>query len=311
MINFRFHIVSLVAVFLALALGIVMGSTVIDRGIVDQLNRRLDVAERNSNEVRGRNNDLSRQLDEVGAFAAETAPVITAGKLRSVSIMLVAVRGTDGADVKATVDVLRGAGANVPAVIWLEPAWLLAGKDDTDRLTLAVGGTAAVGDELRHQALAALVTRLVGRANARADIVPRLIEGGFVAIDTAGGARVDPAVLSVANSRAVVIGDRATAPNTEGVGTAAVRALVDEGEPVAFAEVLKAAAIKDPRGAVVGTVRRDHTLSLRVATVDDLETVPGRVALVLALSDLGRGVVGHYGVGPGAKRQLPESVTAP
>ena len=31
MINFRFHVVSIVAVFLALALGVVMGSTVVDR----------------------------------------------------------------------------------------------------------------------------------------------------------------------------------------------------------------------------------------------------------------------------------------
>ena len=31
MINFRFHLVSLIAVFLALALGVVMGATVIDR----------------------------------------------------------------------------------------------------------------------------------------------------------------------------------------------------------------------------------------------------------------------------------------
>ena len=42
MINFRFHIVSLIAVFLALALGVVMGSTVIDRAIVDGLHDRID-----------------------------------------------------------------------------------------------------------------------------------------------------------------------------------------------------------------------------------------------------------------------------
>ena len=37
MLNFRFHVVSLVAVFLALAIGIIMGSTVIDRALVDTL----------------------------------------------------------------------------------------------------------------------------------------------------------------------------------------------------------------------------------------------------------------------------------
>ena len=37
MINFRFHVVSLIAIFLALALGVVIGAGVIDRGVVDTL----------------------------------------------------------------------------------------------------------------------------------------------------------------------------------------------------------------------------------------------------------------------------------
>ena len=41
MINFRFHLVSLIAVFLALALGVVMGSTVIDRAVVNGLENRI------------------------------------------------------------------------------------------------------------------------------------------------------------------------------------------------------------------------------------------------------------------------------
>ena len=42
MINFRFHVVSLIAIFLALALGVVIGAGVIDRGVVDTLDNRLD-----------------------------------------------------------------------------------------------------------------------------------------------------------------------------------------------------------------------------------------------------------------------------
>ena len=45
MINFRFHVVSLIAIFLALALGVVIGAGVIDRGVVDTLNNRLDSVE--------------------------------------------------------------------------------------------------------------------------------------------------------------------------------------------------------------------------------------------------------------------------
>ena len=41
MINFRFHLVSLTAVFLALGIGIAVGATVVDRATVDFLETRL------------------------------------------------------------------------------------------------------------------------------------------------------------------------------------------------------------------------------------------------------------------------------
>src|ERR671921_798489 len=42
MVTFRFYLVSLVAVFLALAMGVVVGSTLIDRAIVDRLDRSVE-----------------------------------------------------------------------------------------------------------------------------------------------------------------------------------------------------------------------------------------------------------------------------
>ena len=51
MINFRFHVVSLIAIFLALALGVVIGAGVIDRGVVDTLNSRLDRVEAKSDRI--------------------------------------------------------------------------------------------------------------------------------------------------------------------------------------------------------------------------------------------------------------------
>ena len=58
MINFRFHVVSLIAIFLALALGVVIGAGVIDRGVVDTLNNRLDRVEAKSDRIQSENNKL-------------------------------------------------------------------------------------------------------------------------------------------------------------------------------------------------------------------------------------------------------------
>ena len=43
MISFRYHLVSIVAVFLALALGVVVGTTVVKPGLVDQIRHQTDV----------------------------------------------------------------------------------------------------------------------------------------------------------------------------------------------------------------------------------------------------------------------------
>ena len=53
MINLRYHIVSIVAVFLALAVGVVMGSTVIARSELDFLHNRQD-------DLEGKNKNVSR-----------------------------------------------------------------------------------------------------------------------------------------------------------------------------------------------------------------------------------------------------------
>jgi hypothetical protein len=77
--------------------------------------------------------------------------------------------------------------------------------------------------------------------------------------------------------------------------------------------VLAAEAGRDPvgrdpgeRAVFVAFVRDDPQLAPAVSTVDDLEDPKGRVAVVYALEELGRGKAGHYGVGPKASRLLPE-----
>ena len=75
MINFRFHLVSLIAVFLALGLGILVGSTVIDQGIVDRLDTRDQQrpqgeqarARPTSKQLAKQNQQLQQFIDQVGA----------------------------------------------------------------------------------------------------------------------------------------------------------------------------------------------------------------------------------------------------
>jgi hypothetical protein len=68
-INLRYHIVSIVAVFLALGIGVVMGSTVIDRVTVDTLNARVNSVERSVRAADAENRRINGQLQTVRDFA--------------------------------------------------------------------------------------------------------------------------------------------------------------------------------------------------------------------------------------------------
>ena len=83
MINFRFHLVSLVAVFLALALGVVMGSTVIDRAIVDRLSSQIDSVKKRADAERAENRALRDQMKGLENFIAQSQPQVTGRRPRA------------------------------------------------------------------------------------------------------------------------------------------------------------------------------------------------------------------------------------
>jgi hypothetical protein len=77
MINFRFHLASLIAIFLALALGVVVGAGVIDRGVVDTLNNRLDRVSSMVDRVQGENDVLRGENSELSdAISAMQCPAV-------------------------------------------------------------------------------------------------------------------------------------------------------------------------------------------------------------------------------------------
>ncbi len=94
MINFRFHLASLIAIFLALALGVVVGAGVIDRGVVDTLNGRLDSVESKANRIQGENDVLRGEVAELtDAIGAMECPAVNNTMLAE-DVGIVAVRGS-------------------------------------------------------------------------------------------------------------------------------------------------------------------------------------------------------------------------
>jgi len=184
-INLRYHVVSLVAVFLALGMGIVMGSTVIDRVTVDALNNNLNNVRSDINRTREENRTLAEQVAEGRDFADQSLAHVLRDQLPGVPVLVIAVTGIDRKPVEAVNQSLAVAGASPQGTIWITAKMRLDDDGETRALTAAltdaatttttapaaggdpgttsttsatVIGAFSSADEVRQQALAQLVS---------------------------------------------------------------------------------------------------------------------------------------------------------
>lgn len=314
MINFRFHVVSIVAAFLALAVGVVFGSTIVDQAIVDGLRSDLRNTRKGVTEARDQNEQLKSDIERFDNYSDAMAPFIVEDRLSDSSVVLVVERGVDEGLVESQRDLLAAAGASVVVVVWLEPK-VVTPTDYLERLQEIVHATspelvdvrAATFDALAFHMRRGVLTADEQTAPAEEQVdlpVLALADEGFIAIDgDVEALQGSPAELR----RAIIVGSLdATAEAMEMLAEVA-SAFDSEGFEAALGEVSpNATDIVDlpDRGARLLAVT-SGPLATRVATVDNVDELQGRVALVLALADVVDGVVGHYGFGVGATHSSP------
>lgn len=144
MINFRYHIVSITAVFLALGIGTALGSTFLDRYTVDLLDRNISSAEDRIRATDAENGRLETQVDDAEArdreLLASGAPQLLDDRLTDVPVLAVVAAGVDGATVDTVEQVLAATGADLRGSLVL-----------TDELAFADGVDADLAEDLGLQ----------------------------------------------------------------------------------------------------------------------------------------------------------------
>lgn len=315
MINFRFHIASLIAVFLALALGVLMGYGVLSQPTVSGLQHRIDTVENNANARKRENDDLHDQINQLQGYVDGTAQFTASGRLDGVTVPVLAARGVNGDAVTKTVDLLRQSGAKVAGVVWLEAKWSLSNATDVKSLADAIDETEQKPATVRADAWNAVAQRLATGDAASAqigsglpDILQRLSDAGFIKLEAVGD--VTTSGFSFASypgrqARVLLIAGTGEKVDAAELINPAAGALAAAKVPTVAGEIFQAQDKGPDRGALLADIRSDQALEQLVAAVDDLDLEQGRVIAVLALADLGRGVVGHYGYGAGATRSVP------
>jgi hypothetical protein len=305
-LSFRFHIVSLIAVFLALAIGIATGSTFVDRAIVDSLQDRVDTVSANLDARRAENRELGGHIDQLEAYVGDSAPWLVEDRLNGRSVVVVAERGIADEPVEAQVELLRQAGADVPGIVWLEPE--LALEQDEDRAALVEA--LELDEDEAAAALGAALTRLAAEDPEEAgEALAALVDAGFAEVDAAGGESVEPTDVRMASGSALLVTGQESELGGGEVTARVAEALLSAGANVLVGEVYRVVDEGDEghleRGEVLATILDDADLRDQVATDDALDLVRGRTAAVLALEELAAGRVSHVGYGAGADGPVP------
>jgi hypothetical protein len=95
-IDFRYHVVSIVAIFLALTVGLVIGASILSKGVADSL--RSDLSQRNDQIKSQQNqiNELKTQIDQQDKYINSTADQLVTARLSGLCLALVEIAGADG-----------------------------------------------------------------------------------------------------------------------------------------------------------------------------------------------------------------------
>ncbi len=338
MVTFRFYLVSIVAFFLALAVGVVLGS-VLDGGISDSLKDRLARVEANLNDTVASIDEKSAEIKDLQEYVDASAPFAVEGQLPETTAVVVIEPGIELGPVQDLVLRLRQSGASVAGILALEPSWNLKDKADREQLAL-IAEAADVSVAQLQGAVWDLILRPAEAESANASsttttttlaagqdpgstvpvtttvpapsldisnnaVLKQLQEAGFVKLlnvdgtDGAGGQRLSLFVVTGTNSS---LGKPGSASGELVEAASALKI------PTVLAELFVPAPPEQENPAQRGDILRSAVAGreLKISTVNDLDLVAGRVAAVLAAADLQKGTSGNFGYGPGVDGVLPQ-----
>lgn len=299
MISFRQHVVTIVAIFLALALGMLAGSAFVQPRLVEELRAQVADQARRMNDLRSEVRQLQDRLANERAFNDVALAHLTEGRLLGHRVVVVAVEGLDGDALGEARRALDEAGATsvvLEARAALAPADAEAAAALAELLGVVDDADPASIPELAARALAERLAVDMRRDPRDDDLLRTLLTAGYLTPVDAGLTEDVLADLGGPHQVVLVLAGGSQADPSlppEAFAVPLVEHLADLGLPVAAGEPVDAAV------PFVAALREAGTEG--VVTVDDIDESRGGAALVLGLQRLiltGEG--GHYGVKDGS-----------
>jgi hypothetical protein len=306
-IDFRYHIVSLISVFLALAVGIALGAGPLKETIGDTLTGQVQQLRTEKDELRAQLEDADSGLDDARTYIDAAGERLLGGTLQDRRVAVILLGTVEEEERSAIDDRLAQSGADVTAHATLTDAWfdpdLRSFRSQLASLLAEDVVEPPAGDATLDEQLAqTLVDGLTGADPASPDTLTA-DAANILAILSEG----DNPLISLSDpvetgADAIVVVAVPTEPADEDVTpTPAADASTQEAQLAvlqAAQDGSQGAVLADgPRteGALVDAVLADDALAAALTTVSDADRVSGQVNVPLALAARIGGKNGHYG----------------
>lgn len=312
MIDFRYHLVSIVAVFLALATGIALGATTLSGQMIQRVQGIAETLSAENDKLRSQVAALRQQVEADQQLVSKVAPGLVDGQLDGQRVAVVQAPGASSQLRSRVVTMLERAGAAVSGRVSVSPKYLRedqAGVVGELATRLAAEGTRAPEKAPYERSAAVLARALMagttggGDAAGTATVLSGFQTGGYLKVKGKPAGRATLAVVVAPNAP---YKGRDAAPDNRAV-IALARALDRYGDGAAV--VGRKPATRP--GGLVRALRGSGRAAETVSTVDFAGTATGRVVAVFALAREAAGKTGHYGVGPRAGSYLPPLSSLP
>ncbi|MCS6777658.1 MAG: copper transporter [Chloroherpetonaceae bacterium] len=280
--GFKYHLVTVSAIFFALTIGLVIGSLYLSPQLAERQNRAIDALRvALDRDVREQRERVQRYED----FFEQALPSLVQRRLLGASVALVQVGDYPELTEKVR-DTLQLADATIFSRTTLLPG--LSRPEPLLKSTLSAVRKEAPGVPAdRQELIRTLASLLTGSLNAPETVIEPLARAGLIQYDrNSDYTRPTRFVVLIAGSQEA---------NSRRHGNL---------DALLIAELQKRNAIVvmcEPSGARFSDVEAYRELNLQISMIDNADQDIGRCALVYAL----RGEPGTYGIKPVARRLFP------
>jgi hypothetical protein len=312
-IDFRYHLVSIIAVFLALAIGIVVGSTALQPAVESSLHQAQKLLTQRIDKVTQKNTTLGQQVSADQGFAQAAASRLIGHLLTGQSVVLVEAPDSDSQVTSGVIAAVRQAGGTVTGQLSLQPQFFDGSGSTEAKLTqlsqslapeagISLAGQPAVEEIVGQTQAAQLIADAVvarntpGLAAAQSQaILGGFGQSGYLQVTSQGSG--SGTSLPLATMAIVVAPASPPTANDASPANLALIAVAQQLQAASHGTILTGSLPGSGPGSAIAQASGEG----KVSTVDNADTPVGQIITVQALWELlaGRSPT-SYGVGPDA-----------